>query len=121
MSGFIVDRTSLLTIIEGMKGLNCCALSSVPSGTKKSYIHTQVHDGFFVPGYPGDLRFRPFFNYAVAGALAGLTDLAMQPKPATAVFSHLILSVGGLQSFHLSSLSSGVRAARRFFVGVEGD
>lgn len=67
---FIIDSTSVLPIIEIMKGLDCYARTCVTSGTKKS--HTKIHDlkGFFVPGGRSDIQLRPFLQYAAAGCSA---------------------------------------------------
>ncbi len=117
MSGFIVDLTSLLSIIDGMKGLNCYAPSGVPIDTKDGFLQTRSIAWLCVQWVPGDFRFGPFFNLAAAGRLPGMAARFRNPRSAAVVFSRSIPEQGGLQSFQLSYPSCVVLAARRFFVG----
>ena len=84
---FALYSTSLLPIIDGMKGLNCLPLFGSHGGLKKSPTPTQMLYGFVRPVTLRASGLVPFICYAVVGLLSYLGDIIGSTIPATVVFS----------------------------------
>ncbi len=107
---FIVDCTSLLAIIDGMKGLICYASFRVPSGTEKSLTHFQVKDDFFVPGDTVDVQQDRFFLKAVVGLTPSLLITETQHALATVYFFFVLIVRSGRFRFPLAPVAERIRA-----------
>jgi len=110
----IVATAASGSIIDGMKVRNCYTSFLARAGFEKLHNFKVAKLSFLRPVTSWPCRVAPLFLLAVAGMLAGSMGLALQSKPAAVRFCIAILSLGGLHSFQLSSLSAVVLAVRLF-------
>ncbi len=113
---FVVYSPSLLTIIDGMKGLIYSASFCVPSGTEKSLTHFQVKDDFFVPGDTVDVQQDLFFQRAVAGPTLSLIITEHQHALATVLLSLRNVWTRGRFRLPLAPVVERSRAGHCFFL-----
>ncbi len=90
---FTLDSTSLLTIIDGMKGLNCYARFRDDPGFEKLTNFIEVKASFLMPASLPFSQRGPFLPIAVAGTPPFLLYRKFNYQPATDFFSALFSRV----------------------------
>ncbi|MBA7544181.1 hypothetical protein ES705_36533 [subsurface metagenome] len=112
---FTLDSTSLLTIIDGMKGLNCYACFLSYPGLEKLLNFIEAKAKFLRPVTPSYAQRDLYFQRAVIGMPPFLRYVVLRALPATVFLCLAHFSSGGRQKSIPPIQGAFALAGHRYF------